>query len=88
MTIQDQTFGQKAVGINFNAAKIKNVDDIKHLSAQLIDQLNQERNNFGHSEEGRMLSIAITKAQEACMWWVKAVTWDLDKKPSEEEAGS
>ena len=84
MENKELTFGQKAVGITFNPSKIKNVDDIKDACANAIDLLDTERTNHWRWEAGRMLSIAITKIQEAQMRGVKAVTWDLDKKPSEE----
>ncbi len=39
------TFGEKAVGITFNPAGKAEVNEIKRLSALLIDELNTQRIN-------------------------------------------
>jgi hypothetical protein len=68
------TFGQRAVGLTFNPSNNSDVDAIKEQFAQIIDTLNALRGP-ADSEVARMLSIAITDAQTAQMWAVKAVTW-------------
>jgi len=70
------TFGQKAVGVTFNPSNNSKVDEIKGKFADVIDTLNDLRNEAPGSEVARMLSVAITEAQTAQMWAVKAVTWD------------
>ena len=70
------TFGQKAAGVSFNPSNNSQVDAIKGKFADIIDLLNDIRSKAQGSDETRMLSIAITEAQTAQMWAVKAVTWD------------
>lgn len=76
-TTRELTFGEKAVGINFNPASSVPVQQIKERSAALIDALNDYRNATEDGEVKRMLSVAITETQTAQMWGVKAVTWKL-----------
>jgi hypothetical protein len=78
-----QTFGQKAVGLSFNPSGDSAVDRIKSLFAQIIDEMNDYRNappagpdgKATSAEAKRLASIAITEAQGAQMWAVKALTW-------------
>jgi hypothetical protein len=72
----DQTFGQKAVGLSFNPSKDDAVAEIKQRYATIIDMLDELRteNPYG-KEQARLASIAITQAQDAQMWAVKAITW-------------
>jgi hypothetical protein len=70
------TFGQKAVGLNFNPSGDDAVANAKQHSANLIDQMNDLRNSeTATPEQKRMASVAITEAQTAQMWAVKALTW-------------
>jgi hypothetical protein len=75
MQEQELTFGEKAVGITFNPGGNQKVENIKRYYADLIDNLNDKRNNSDNPEVKRMLSVAITEAQTSQMWAVKAVTW-------------
>lgn len=68
------TYGQKAVGITFNPSGNNKVNIIKTAYAHIIDNLDSMRDE-GKSEKNRLISIAITEAQAAQMWAVKAVTW-------------
>lgn len=70
-----QTFGQRAVGVSFNPSGSSDVYKIKGLYAEIIDMLNNMREDRSHSEKTRLASIAITEAQGAQMWAVKAATW-------------
>ena len=81
---QELTFGQKAVGLRFNPSRDPDVNRIKQLFANVIDELNAHRVNeecvaksggVASKEKLRMYSIAITEAQTAQMWAVKAATW-------------
>ncbi|MHB8089967.1 MAG: Acb2/Tad1 domain-containing protein, partial [Anaerolineaceae bacterium] len=47
---------------------------IKQLYAEIIDIMNDLKDPTP-SEAGRLASIAITEAQTAQMWAVKAITW-------------
>jgi hypothetical protein len=73
--MSELTFGQKAAGVSFNPSNNAQVDAIKEKFADIIDLLNDIRTKSPGSDETRMLSIAITEAQTAQMWAVKAVTW-------------
>lgn len=70
-----QTFGQKAVGLQFNPSNQDDVTIAKAEAAALIDRAHQLRLNTENPEIKRMASLAITHAQEAQMWLVKAQTW-------------
>lgn len=72
---QMTTFGQKAVGLSFNPSNDSEVDKCKRTFAEAIDQLNDLRNSTTSGEVKRMCSVAITEAQTAQMWAVKAITW-------------
>lgn len=74
-----QTFGQKACGVSFNPGGDPDVHAIKQSFADIVDVLHDMRCRAGvmeHKETVRMLSIAITEAQTAQMWAVKAITWN------------
>ena len=70
------TFGEKAVGLSFNPSGDDKVHSLKVCYASIIDHLNDARNNpEATQEQKRLYSIAITEAQGAQMWAVKAATW-------------
>ena len=48
---------------------------IKEQFAAIIDTMNNMRNANEGGESKRMFSVAITEAQTAQMWAVKAATW-------------
>jgi hypothetical protein len=75
MTMEQQTFGQKAVGLSFNPSNDDAVAQCKAEFAAVIDRMNDLRNDSDNAEVKRMASIAITEAQTAQMWAVKAITW-------------
>lgn len=68
------TYGEKAVGLNFNPSGSPGVDKIKSAYAAIIDHLDDVRKNSGNPEKKRLASVAITEAQTAQMWAVKAIT--------------
>lgn len=73
---EELTFGEKAVGLTFNPSGGYAVAQCKRGFATLIDQMNDFRNAPGTTPEAkRLASIAITEAQGAQMWAVKALTW-------------
>lgn len=72
---REMTFGEKAAGVSFNPGGLPAVNAIKRQFADLIDDLNNRRDAATSPEVKRMLSVAITEAQTAQMWAVKAVTW-------------
>lgn len=70
------TFGEKAVGLTFNPSNDDAVANCKAEFARVIDRMNDLRNQAECPlEVARMASIAITEAQTAQMWAVKAITW-------------
>ena len=74
MQLRAMTFGEKAVGVNFNPGGDQKVNFIKSVYAQIIDSMHELRTPE-HNEKNRLISIAITEAQAAQMWAVKAITW-------------
>jgi hypothetical protein len=74
---RELTFGEKACGVSFNPGGLENVAQIKSDFAAIVDKMNYTREASNNSEVKRMLSIAITEAQTAQMWAVKAVTWQF-----------
>lgn len=83
-TLKALTFGEKYVGLTFNPGNDPKVAQIKTLYAQIIDKLNDMREEIKTSEQTsesgekiRLLSNSITEAQGAQMWAVKAITWNL-----------
>lgn len=69
------SYGERAVGLTFNPSGSGDVYGIKSDFASIIDQIDGLRNSEGDPEVKRLCSIAITDAQSACMWAVKALTW-------------
>lgn len=73
---RELTFGEKAVGLTFNPSGDTAVDTMKKGFAQIIDDLNSLRSAPGISPHAaRLFSVAITEAQGAQMWAVKAITF-------------
>jgi len=73
---RELTFGQKAVGLTFNPSGDPLVSELKALYARIIDICDEYRNSPDASgEKKRLWSVAITEAQGAQMWAVKAATW-------------
>lgn len=71
----DLTYGQKAVGLTFNPGGNPEVHYAKAIFAEIIDFLDGIRQETDDPEVKRLCSIAITDAQTAQMWAVKAITW-------------
>ena len=69
------TYGEMAVGLTFNPSNDDAVTACKAGFAILINQMNDLRNATENPEVKRMCSVAITEAQTAQMWAVKAITW-------------
>lgn len=72
---RELTYGEKAVGINFNPDQREDVKICKETFATAIDQLDAMRVPTNSGEKNRLLSAAITQIQTAQMWAVKAITW-------------
>lgn len=84
-TPEAQTFGEKALSSVYlpeGSRGRDNVLEIKKMYAQIIDKLNDERvmvQCYEKTEENsnrlRLLSVAITQAEIACMCAVKSVSF-------------
>lgn len=72
---RELSFGEKAVGLTFNPSGNKEVTTIKEQAASFINNCNRFREASDNPEVKRMYSVAITEAQTAQMWAVKAATW-------------
>ena len=77
METRELTFGEKACGVSFNPSNSPHVAAIKESFAAIVDDLNVLRETADDTDVKRMLSVAITNAQTAQMWAVKAVTWSI-----------
>jgi hypothetical protein len=75
MEQRELTFGEKAVGLTFNPSGDPAVNACKAAFAIVINQMNDLRSLTEDPEVKRMASVAITEAQTAQMWAVKAITW-------------
>jgi hypothetical protein len=72
---QELTFGQKAVGLTFNPSGDPLVYGVKECYSRIIEDLENLRQQSDNPEVKRLCSVAITEAQGAQMWAVKAITW-------------
>jgi hypothetical protein len=72
---RELTYGEKAVGLTFNPSNDDAVTACKAAFAIVINQMNDLRQTSLDAEVYRMASVAITEAQTAQMWAVKAITW-------------
>jgi hypothetical protein len=70
------SFGERAVGLDHNPSGNPAVYQCKSRYAALIDQLEARRQSTTDREVARLCSVAITEAQAAQMWAVKALTWN------------
>jgi len=84
------TFGEERVGVYFNPSQKEEVKKVKETCAFLIDFLNSYKNGIAVDPENtqlspteynqkngeifRLISIAQTTIEEACMWAVKSLT--------------
>lgn len=72
------TRGEYLVGIGFNPSGNAQVDEVKRRAAALIDAIEKvpDGTTLGSapSEVMRLKALAITAAEEAAMWGVKAAT--------------
>ena len=69
-----QTYGEEAVGLSFNPSNNETVTKLKEHYAAIIDILADDRGD-NRDERARLASVAITEAQTAQMWAVKAITF-------------
>jgi hypothetical protein len=77
--MSERTYGERAVGLDFNPSADPTVHQLKQLFAQIIDICDGLKAD-GENGRNRLLAIAITEAQGAQMWAVKAATWKEDAR--------
>lgn len=70
----ERTFGQLAVGVDFNPSGLLSVAVIKQNYADIIDDLKMTQDESDSPDVKRLCAIAITEAEGAAMWAVKAKT--------------
>jgi hypothetical protein len=68
------TYGEKAVA-PFGLLDSSTMRQVNELYAKIIDICDTLRKDAGQGEKARLLSVAITEAQGAQMWAVKAVAF-------------
>lgn len=74
--LRQQTFGERAVGLSFNPSGDATVNELKSLYAAIVDICHAKRQSLmAGSETHRLWTVAITEAQGAQMWAVKAATF-------------
>lgn len=78
MDDRSPTYGEELVGLSFNPSGDEKVTEIKKHFAAVIDILNEDRGD-NRDERARHASAAITEAQTAQMWAVKAVTYPQNR---------
>lgn len=54
----------------------EDVISLKWKIATLIDQFDELRNTTDSQDVKRLASITISKLEEACMFWVKSLTYN------------
>lgn len=64
-----QTYGEKLVRKSFNPSQDNLVDEIKHVAADLIDLIHENKD-----KEPRCAALAITSIENGAMWAVKMAT--------------
>ena len=74
-----KSIGEQRVRIDFNVSGSDIIHDFKKSSAELINKLEEMRedkhlNETQYREYQRLISLAQTAYEEACMWAVKAAT--------------
>ena len=71
----EYTYGQRAVGLDFEPCINPQLARAKQLFAEIIDLSVAHRSLTSSHEAARLFSIAITEAQGAHMWMEKAIIW-------------
>lgn len=76
---QEISLGEKRVRTNFNVSGRHSVDNFKVHAAQFINKIDAleaklDGDEFKNREFLRLKALAMTAAEEAAMWAVKAAT--------------
>lgn len=73
--MEEKTYGQKAVGLEFNPDGNKVVTDVKQQCADLIDLCESLRTPNDSRFKNTLITMAVTSVVAAQMAVVKVVTW-------------
>jgi hypothetical protein len=68
------SLGEERIRTDFNPSKSSAVDMLKQTAAKFIDQCNAMADKTTDPEVGRCISLAMTHAETAAMYAVKAAT--------------
>ena len=68
------SLGEDRVRTTFNPSASSTVDLVKQQAAKFIDTCHAMMDKTDDPEIGRCLSLAMTHAEDAAMWAVKAAT--------------
>lgn len=68
------TLGEDRVRIEFNPSANDRVTELKRMIAEFIDACHVGMDQTDDPEIGRLWSLAMTTAEDAAMWAVKAAT--------------
>jgi hypothetical protein len=68
------SLGEDRVRTKFNPSASSAVDLLKQQAAKFIDSCHALQDKTDDPEVGRCLSLAMTHAEDAAMWAVKAAT--------------
>ena len=71
--MEEPTLGQRRVKAEFNPEKNGVVDQLKNKAAEFIDLAETLRTENSTGEQHRVISLAETEMETACMYAVKAV---------------
>lgn len=71
-----ESYWSKLVRLNFNPSWSIQVDITKEAMARIIDNLHATWLATTDIEEKRVLEIAMQQLEQACMWAVKAFTFN------------
>jgi hypothetical protein len=72
------TYGEKAVATY--PSDDPDIERMRKLYAEIIDFCDNARAEAGNNEQRRLYSVAITEAQTAQMWVVKAISYKAYKE--------
>jgi hypothetical protein len=70
----EPTLGEQRVRINFNPGDKTLVDQIKRMTADLIDLCHEQQDSSDNMEVHRCYALAMTHFEDAAMWAVKGAT--------------
>ena len=72
----NETLGRSRTRAGFNPSGNHLVETYKNDAGYSIDRLEEMKNDSSNPEQKRLFSLAQTAYEEACMWAVKAMTFN------------